>query len=383
MSLLLWTSVSVAAMTPSAFEVALFADQPPVSAIATTAVVEPQTTPASTAEASSAAEQEIVPPPVVRTLPRAGAKDGAAVGSDIVVTGERRGLAPDPLRGVNETSFKATQAVDNAITGPAARVYKKTLPREVRNGIHNFLYNFREPVVFLNFLLQHKIGKAAETFARFAINTTAGVAGVFDVAKKKPFKLPRRSNGFANTLGFYGVPNGPFLFLPITGPTTVRDLFGGAIDRLILPFTFGRRVTKPEFVIPFATLSVLDHRSEFDDTLKKLHENVDDPYANSRTFYLQRRQAEIDALRRGEPLVGGMTEPPADVDARGRPIRAEEPAAAAPTPAEAPAAEAQPAGDAPPAEPVPAAANDNGDEAAAASDVVAPTAVEAERVPAA
>jgi phospholipid-binding lipoprotein MlaA len=179
------------------------------------------------------------------------------------------------------------------------------------------------------------------------------------------------------------VPNGPFLFLPITGPTTVRDLFGGAIDRLILPFTFGRRVTKPEFVIPFATLSVLDHRSEFDDTLKKLHENVDDPYANSRTFYLQRRQAEIDALRRGEPLVGGMTEPPADVDARGRPVRAEEPAVGTPAPVEAPGGQVLPAGDAPSVEPVPAAANDNGNEAAVASDVVAPTAAAAERVPAA
>jgi phospholipid-binding lipoprotein MlaA len=383
LSLLLWTSVSVAAMTPSAFETALFADQPAATTIDATAAL-PVITQQAEPVVAQPAETEIVPPPVVRTLPPTAAQGGAGVGSDIVVTGERRGIAPDPFRSVNETSFKATQAVDSAITGPAARAYKKTLPREVRNGIHNFLYNFREPVVFLNFLLQHKIGKAAETFARFAINTTAGVAGVFDVAKKKPFKLPRRSNGFANTLGFYGVPNGPFLFLPITGPTTVRDLFGGAIDRLILPFTFGRRVTKPEFVIPFATLSVLDHRSEFDDTLKKLHENVDDPYANSRTFYLQRRQAEIDALKRGQPLVGGMTEPPADVDERGRPVRAEEPAGSAPAPASTPApANAPAAVDAPRAEPVPAAANDNGDGAAAMSDVVAPVAVDAERVPAA
>lgn len=319
MSLLLWTSVSVAAMTPSAFETALFADQPPV------AMAEVEATGAlSQTTQAEAAEPEIVPPPVVRTLPQAGAPGEAVPGNDIVVTGQRRGIAPDPFRSVNETAFKATQAVDDAITGPAARAYKKTLPREVRKGIHNFLYNFREPVVFVNFLLQHKIGKAAETLARFAINTTAGVAGILDVAKKKPFKLPRRSNGFANTLGFYGVPNGPFLFLPITGPTTLRDLFGGAIDRLILPFTYGSRVTKPAFVIPFATLSILDHRSEFDGTLKKLHDGVADPYANSRTFYLQRRQAEIDALKRGEPLIGGMTEPPADVDERGRPIRADE-----------------------------------------------------------
>jgi phospholipid-binding lipoprotein MlaA len=336
-SLLLWTSVSVAAMTPGAFETALFADQP----VMIEAAVAPSAMPMQAATAPEAADPVIVPPPVVRTLPQTTSStapsSGTPTGNDIVVTGERRGIAPDPFRSVNETAFKATQAVDDAITAPVARAYKKTLPREVRNGIHNFLYNFREPVVFVNFLLQHKIGKAAETFARFAINTTAGVAGLFDVAKKKPFKLPRRSNGFANTLGFYGVPNGPFLFLPITGPTTVRDLFGGAIDRLILPFTYGSRVTKPEVVVPFAVLSVLDHRSEFDDTLKQLHDKTDDPYGNTRTFYLQRRQAEIDALKRGKPLVGGMSEPPkGGVDERGRPLPAKPPEA---MPSETPGAQ--------------------------------------------
>lgn len=392
MSLLLWTSVSVAAMTPSAFETALFADQPPVAASAVGASAAPPS--ASETMSQEAAqdtatlpEQEIVPPPVVRTLPSPSSQGAPAPGSDIVVTGERRGLAPDPLRSVNETAFKATQAIDDAITGPAARAYKKTLPREVRKGIHNFLYNFREPVVFVNFLLQHKIGKAAETFARFAINTTAGVAGIFDVAKKKPFKLPRRSNGFANTLGFYGVPNGPFLFLPITGPTTLRDLFGGAIDRLILPFTYGSRVTKPAFVIPFATLSVLDHRSEFDGTLKKLHDNAADPYANSRTFYLQRRQAEIDALKRGEPLVGGMTEPPEDVDERGRPIRAEQreitPPPVVPTITTPAPSAAAPASETGAAFPASAAANDNAGKPTTRGDAAAASEAATDRAPAA
>ena len=388
MSLLLWTSVSVAAMTPTAFESALFADQPSFTANTAAPPAASQVAVENTPDGS---EQEIVPPPVVRTLPPSAPAGASAPGSDIVVTGQRRGLAPDPFRSVNETSFKATQAVDDAITGPAARAYKKTLPREVRRGIHNFLYNFREPVVFVNFLLQHKIGKAAETFARFAINTTAGVAGILDVAKKKPFKLPRRSNGFANTLGFYGVPNGPFLFLPITGPTTLRDLFGGAIDRLILPFTYGSRVTKPAFVIPFATLSILDHRSEFDGTLKKLHKGVDDPYANSRTFYLQRRQAEIDALKRGKPLVGGMTEPPADVDERGRPVGAGEPEQGAVTPPPvvptvtnpAPPAAGPPRGsDAAPnaTTPVPAGSKDD---AGAADSTANVSSAEADRSPAA
>ena len=216
---------------------------------------------------------------------------------DIVVVGRGGWEAPDPLRGANAASFGATQAVDTAIVGPVARAYKSVVPKPVRDGAHNFLYNLREPVVAVNFLLQLKIGKALETVGRFGVNTTVGVAGVFDMAKRRPFKLPRRGNGFADTLGFYGVKPGPFLFLPIVGPTTVRDLFGGAIDRALLPVVFGSRVTRPEVAIPFAVIGALDHRSEFDDTLKILHDGQADPYARSRDFYLQRRQAEIDGLR--------------------------------------------------------------------------------------
>src|SRR3546814_1283739 len=76
---------------------------------------------------------------------------------------------------------------------------------------------------FLNFLLQFKIGKAAETLGRFAVNTTFGVGGLFDVAKTMPFNLPYRRNGFANTLGFYGVEPGPYFYLPLIGSTTLRS----------------------------------------------------------------------------------------------------------------------------------------------------------------
>src|SRR3546814_9806039 len=80
-----------------------------------------------------------------------------------------------------------------------------------------------------------KIGKALETVGRFAINSTIGAAGVFDVAKKAPINLPYRSNGFANTLGFYGVEPGPYFFLPLVGPTPLRDMVGDGIDLLVLP----------------------------------------------------------------------------------------------------------------------------------------------------
>ncbi|MEA1082917.1 VacJ family lipoprotein [Sphingomonas sp. CD22] len=243
--------------------------------------------------------------------------------ADIVVTARENSAKIDPLRALNERSFEATEAVDKALVAPIARAYKKTAPKPFRDGVHNVLYNLREPVVFVNFLLQHKIGKAVETVGRFGINTTIGLLGAFDIAKRKPFKLPRRGNGFADTLGFYGVPPGPFMFLPLVGPTTVRDLIGGGVDRLVLPIAAGRRVTRPAFVIPAAVLGVLDHRSEFDDTLRTLHEDAADPYANTRTFYLQRRQAEIDHLRgRGTGSSSPMSEAPkAPIDERGREVK--------------------------------------------------------------
>lgn len=260
-----------------------------------------ETAPAIAAPQTDAPATPSAPPPVV-------SEDHQA---EIIVRARGPGYAPDPLRGVNAEAFAVTLAVDKAVIAPAARAYKKVVPTPVRKGVHNFLYNLREPVVFLNFLLQHKIGKAAETVGRFLINTTIGVVGVFDAAKKRPFKLPRRGNGFANTLGFYGVKPGPFLFLPLVGPTTVRDLFGGAVDRIVLPVAAGSQVTKPEFTIPAAVLGSLDHRAEFDETLHALHDNAADPYANSRDFYLQRRQTEIDRLHGRAPSGAGlMSEPP-------------------------------------------------------------------------
>jgi len=277
---------------------------PSLAPVAAPAVADPATTVAIQTPVNPA----VAPAPASAPAP-------APVGPqhDIVVVG-RKPLAGDPLRSVNATAFDATNKVDAAVVGPVARAYKRKVPSPIRSGIHNFLYNLREPIVFVNYLLQFKPGKAAETVGRFAINTTAGIGGVLDVAKRKPFRLPRRSNGFANTLGYHGVKNGPFLFLPLVGPTTVRDLFGGAIDRLLLPVAVGSPFTDPSYTIPAGVLGALDHRAEFDETLKDLHEGAADPYASSREFYLRRRQAEIDRLhgRAYDPILGpgGTSAPP-------------------------------------------------------------------------
>src|SRR3546814_18062734 len=91
------------------------------------------------------------------------------------------------------------------------------------------------PINFLNFLFQFKIGKAVETVGRFAINSTIGVAGIFDVAKKPPVNLPYRPHGFANTLGFYGVEPGPSFFIPLVGHTPLSDTVVDGIDLPVFP----------------------------------------------------------------------------------------------------------------------------------------------------
>lgn len=281
--LLAEASSGVPSVSPIAWIAPVASDQPD-RAPGGSAAVESSPSPAPPIESPPAAEE-----PAPTPAPQTDA-------NEIVVTGQSHAAPGDPLEKVNAQSFAITQAVDRAVVRPVAMGYQRVVPKPIRSGVRNFINNLREPVAFLNFLLQIKPGKAFETVGRFGINTTLGVAGLFDFAKRRPFKLPRRPNGFANTLGFYGVKPGPFLYLPLIGPTTLRDFLGDNVDRLVLPVAVGKPFDKPAFAIPINTFSSLDQRAEFDEHLKKLHEDSD-PYAASREDYLQSRRAAIDELR--------------------------------------------------------------------------------------
>jgi phospholipid-binding lipoprotein MlaA len=257
---------------------------------------------AQKAEDPSPAATATQPPPVVPTLPATTsstptnqpAPNPAGGEGEIIVTGRPRSPA-DPLSEVNVQSFKAIQTVDKAVTGPVAMTYKKSVPGPIRSGLRNFLGNLQEPVVFLNYLLQFKPGKAAETVGRFAINSTIGAVGLFDVAKKQPFNLPHRNNGFGYTLGYYGVKSGPFLYLPLIGPTTVRDLAGRLVDLSVMPWAVGKPFSQPAYAIPTTVVRLIDERAEAEDEVQILRDSAD-PYATLREDYLRTRQAEIDAL---------------------------------------------------------------------------------------
>jgi phospholipid-binding lipoprotein MlaA len=272
----------------------LLADVSTSSAVPPPAVVD-SPAPAITME-MRAPVPDVAPPPVSSEEPVLLAAADPIDPNTITVTA-RPPAREDPLQGVNSTTYSVTQSVDQAIVAPVSLAYKHAFPSRVRSGVRNVLENLHEPVVFVNFLLQHKIGKAAETLGRIVVNSTLGVAGLMDVAKKKPFNLPHRPNGFAFTLGYYGVKTGPFLFLPIIGPTTVRDIFGRWVDLLILPAAIGKPFNTPAYSISTVTFTALDERVQNDDQLTKLREGNSDPYAAMRKFYLDNRQAEIDALR--------------------------------------------------------------------------------------
>jgi phospholipid-binding lipoprotein MlaA len=297
-----------------------------------TPLVLSQSTAAPQSEAPDrSTESSVSTDPAQSTDPASSAQPGsqprAPVGgqTEIIVTG-RRPSPEDPLEELNSKSFKVTQSVDKSFVAPIAFAYEEVMPRPIRKGLRNFLHNLGEPVVFLNFLLQLKPGKAAETLGRFAINTTLGAGGLVDIAKRKPFNLPHRDNGFANTLGYYGVKPGPYFYLPLVGPTTLRDFIGGRLDLFVLPTIFGKWFQRKEIVIPVWVLSELGRRIEFDDELREI-QATQDPYLAARTHYLQKRQAEIDALRgRGAstikpPVPGPASSGPVPVPTSPAPVK--------------------------------------------------------------
>ncbi|CAN5307014.1 hypothetical protein BH10PSE13_BH10PSE13_22670 [soil metagenome] len=203
----------------------------------------------------------------------------------------------DSLEGFNRTMFGVHQRLDKAIYRPVAMGYKTVVPKPVRSGLRNMLSNLTEPIVFLNYLLQLKPGKAVKTFARFTINSTVGLAGLIDVAKAKDVALPHVPNGFGNTLARYGVGPGPYLFLPFAGPTTLRDVMGGPIDGAVLPVSVGVPFNRVEFQVSTAVLGGLNRRVEADAELRALFDGAVDPYATLRSVFLQNRAAEVEEIR--------------------------------------------------------------------------------------
>jgi phospholipid-binding lipoprotein MlaA len=222
----------------------------------------------------------------------------------------------DPLEKFNRSMFRIHMKLDRAVLRPAAMGYQHAVPRPVRSGIRHFFSNLNEPIVFANFVLQLKPKSAVRTLVRFLINSTVGVGGLVDVAKSKAVELPHQPNSFGDTLGFYGVKPGPYLFLPLMGPSDFRDFAGAQLDGLALPNIVGDPFDDLDYVVTKAVLTGLDLRAESDADLHALLDDALDPYATLRSVYLQDRAGEIAALKgKGATDVsmpGDLQDPAAD-----------------------------------------------------------------------
>jgi phospholipid-binding lipoprotein MlaA len=234
-------------------------------------------------------------PPLVSDAAEISAASPEDEQSEIVVGGSFVSTPGDPLERLNAQSFEAVQSVDGAIVAPVAKAYNKGLPRPIRQGLRNFFSNLDEPIIFGAYLLQLKPRSAIKTAGRFVINSTLGIAGVMDVAKRKPFNLPYKPNGIADTLGYYGVGPGPYFYLPVIGPTTLRDLLGNTVEIAFQPLAIGGPFAEPAVSTSTTVLDQIGERAAFDDRINKIRKE-DDPYATYRDQYLKQRQAEIDAL---------------------------------------------------------------------------------------
>ncbi|TMJ41634.1 MAG: VacJ family lipoprotein, partial [Alphaproteobacteria bacterium] len=206
----------------------------------------------------------------------------------------------DPAEGVNRTIFKANLAADHAVMKPVAQAYREHVPEVVQNGVHNVVQNLKEPAVAVNDLLQGRVDYAWQSVQRLAVNTTVGAAGVVDVAAK--WGLPPHKADFGQTLAVWGVGEGPYIQLPLLGPSNPRDAVGTAVDMALNPLTFVGGVPATYAGVATGGANVVDQRAEHLHDLDALERNSLDFYAALRSVYRQHREAEITAAK--EPPEG-------------------------------------------------------------------------------
>ncbi|MEI9995460.1 MAG: VacJ family lipoprotein [Rhizomicrobium sp.] len=208
----------------------------------------------------------------------------------------------DPFESLNRHVFAFNRGLDNRVALPAATFYKSVTPTTLRVHLHDFLTNLHLPVTFANDVLQGHLERSGEALGRFAVNSTLGAAGVFDVATD--WDMPYHEEDFGQTLGYYGVGEGPYLMVPLGGPATPRDIAGGVADGYINPLGYLRwRHKNYYWSWPLRVLSLVDSRSLSIDALREIQRSSIDLYATTRSLYRQSRNAEI---RNGEPDVTGL-----------------------------------------------------------------------------
>lgn len=198
----------------------------------------------------------------------------------------------DPLEPLNRKILDVNQFVDRILLKPVAKVYIAIVPEEGRDALRRALDNMKEPVVVINNVLQGETDRAAIAAGRFTINTTFGVAGFFDIAAK--WGLDKQNGDFGQTLFVWGFPQGPYLILPVLGPSNPRDGIGLGIDAYIDPFSLlATSEAVDQIQITRFVLGGVDERARVIDVLDDLEKNSLDFYAQLRSLAQQRRASEL------------------------------------------------------------------------------------------
>ncbi|HRO03515.1 MAG TPA: VacJ family lipoprotein [Terricaulis sp.] len=197
----------------------------------------------------------------------------------------------DPWEGFNRTMFATHEAVDQAVLEPVARGYRAVTPEPVRNSVRSFLRNLRSPVILANDLLQGEFGRAGRTMVRFGLNSTVGFLGLFDPATG--LGIEGHDEDFGQTLAVWGVDSGPYLFIPLFGPTTVRDGGGRIVDNAFDPFNYAQFENADTFRIARGAVTGISARESVLDAVDGIRRDSMDPYASIRTSYLLLRQSAV------------------------------------------------------------------------------------------
>ncbi len=209
----------------------------------------------------------------------------------------------DPLEPFNRMIFAFNETLDTFVLRPAAVVYGFLVPAPARRGIHNLVRHLSLPFTFVNDVAQGEWQRSGKTLQRFVLNTTVGLAGLHDAAKD--YGLPHRETDFGGTLAAWGIGEGPYLVLPIAGPSNVRDAAGlmvqGVADPVDIAF---RRLELDYLPLIRPTAAILDFRHRNLDTLDDFKAGSLDYYAFIRTLYRQRRAFEAEAGKDIQSLSG-------------------------------------------------------------------------------
>ena len=223
-----------------------------------------------------AQEAPAEPAPVAQVEP-------AAVAAATPATAPAEG---DPWQGFNRSMFSVHESVDQAVVEPVARGYRAVTP-----GVRNFLRNLRGPVIFANDVLQGEANRGLTTAARFAVNTTIGIVGVFDPATS--MGLEYHDEDFGQTLAVWGVSEGPYLFIPLMGPSNVRDTTGRVIDSVLDPLSYLDGDDATTFRATRGVLTGLSIREQLLESVDDVRRDSLDPYSTIRSSYELLRESAI------------------------------------------------------------------------------------------